>query len=446
MKSGYRGLLEFCRSIDEPLEPYLRRIARAYFGESREIAAILPRGNWKTSLAAAIGVHHLLTVPGASVTVGAASVAQARIAFERMVGFTEHPALDGLLTVRHLELRRLVDESIAGTLRVVPSDGPRAHGLSSTLYIGDEVWAWRGDELLEAFQTGLIKRPDSKLLMISTPAARLDSPLGRLRARALGQSDVKRRGVVTEARGELHWLEWAIDERASLDSIAAVKRANPAPYIGRADLERQRRALPDPAFAQFHAGRWGALEGAWLPPGAWASCAGSTPISEGEAVWLGVDVGGSRAASAVAVVTEELDVEITTWQGEESVLEVTEHVRELAGRFSIREVAYDPWRFRAEAMRLEEAGLPMVEFPQTNVRMVPASESLFSAIVERRLSHPDDPELNRHVAHAIAKQTPRGWRIDKATQGEQVDAVVALAMAVDRATQPERRAEFLGWL
>ena len=34
-------------------------------------------------------------------------------------------------------------------------------------------------------QTGLIKRRDSKLLGISTAAAQLDSPLGRLRARAL---------------------------------------------------------------------------------------------------------------------------------------------------------------------------------------------------------------------------------------------------------------------
>ncbi len=68
----------------------------------------------------------------------------------------------------------------------MPSDGPRVHGPSSTLYIGDEVWAWPiNGELLETMQTGLIKRRDSKLRLISTAAAQLDSPLGRLRARAL---------------------------------------------------------------------------------------------------------------------------------------------------------------------------------------------------------------------------------------------------------------------
>src|SRR5215204_6535852 len=95
-RPGYRGLVAFCAAIDETLLPHEQRIARAYFGESREVVAILPRGNLKTTLAAKIGLHHLLTVPNAGVTLGAASRDQARIAFERMKGFTLHPALDGL--------------------------------------------------------------------------------------------------------------------------------------------------------------------------------------------------------------------------------------------------------------------------------------------------------------------------------------------------------------
>jgi len=55
---GLAGLVEFCELIDEPLLPHEKRIARAYFGSAREIAAILPRGNAKTTLAAKIGVHH----------------------------------------------------------------------------------------------------------------------------------------------------------------------------------------------------------------------------------------------------------------------------------------------------------------------------------------------------------------------------------------------------
>jgi phage terminase large subunit-like protein len=444
LPGGYPGLLVLANDLGVPLAPYLRRIARLYFGPSREIVAILPRGNWKTSLAALIGVHHLLTVPGAIVTVGAASRDQARIAFERMRGFAEHPALAGRLIVRHLELREL---DAGGVLRVIPSDGPRAHGLSSTLYIGDELWSWHpAGELLEAMQTGLVKRPDSKFFGISTPAARMDGPLGRLRTRALAQSDVRRRGMVIEARGELAWLEWSLPEDASVENMRAVKRCNPAPYISQADLARQSRAVPPAAFAQFHAGRWGVGDGAWLPAGAWQACAGHPEIPDGAEVWAGVDIGGSRAASAVAIVTAELDCQVRTWQGDSAVLDVADYMVELAGRFTLREVAYDPWRFRSEALRLQDRGLPMIEFPQSTTRMVPASERLYSAIIERRLTHPDDPELNAHVAAAIARQTSRGWRLDKAREADQVDAVVALAMAVDIASEPRPAAEFLGWL
>src|ERR671910_90392 len=247
VRPGLAGLVELCDLIDEPLHPHEKRIARAYFGAAREVAAILPRGNAKTTLAAKIALHHLLSVPGAMVTLGAASRDQARIAFERMRGFAQHPALDGMLTIRHLELRQ---EDGGGLLRVVPSDGPRVHGLSSTLYIGDEVWAWpAGGELLEAMQTGLIKRAYSKFLLISTAAAQLDSPLGRLRARALAQPTAKRTGSVVEARGDLHWLEWSVPTTSTWTICARASRrtrrrgSTSRVCAGSAPPSRRRRSL-----------------------------------------------------------------------------------------------------------------------------------------------------------------------------------------------------------
>jgi len=81
---------------------------------------------------------------------------------------------------------------------------------------------------------------------------------------------------------------------------------------------------------------------------------------------------------------------------------------------------------------------------------VPASECLSAAILERRLKHPGDPALDAHVHHAIAKQTPRGHRIAHAGgrhTSQRIDAVIARAMAVDRAEAPRPQpAKFLGWL
>lgn len=65
-----------------------------------------------------------------------------------MRGFAEHPALADQLVIRHLELRFEDEHGQRRFLRVVPSDGPRAHGLSSSLYVLDELWAHKDEGLL----------------------------------------------------------------------------------------------------------------------------------------------------------------------------------------------------------------------------------------------------------------------------------------------------------
>jgi len=47
-------------------------------------------------------------------------------------------------------------------------------------------------------------------------------------------------------------LEWSLPDDVDLDDLAAVKAANPAPWITVADLRRQRAAVPETVFAQFH--------------------------------------------------------------------------------------------------------------------------------------------------------------------------------------------------
>jgi phage terminase large subunit-like protein len=100
------------------------------------------------------------------------------------------------------------------------------------------------------------------------------------------------------------------------------------------------------------------------------------------------------------------------------------------------------------ASEFEQRGLTVVSYPQTDVRLVPASKRLYDAIIERRLVHPDDRRLNVHVHAAIARHSRRGWRIDRPGQGpgEQVDGVLALAMALDRAEHVEQPVQLLGWL
>jgi phage terminase large subunit-like protein len=119
---------------------------------------------------------------------------------------------------------------------------------------------------------------------------------------------------------------------------------------------------------------------------------------------------------------------------------------ELAGTFEVAEVTHDPWRFQQAALELEREGLTVVAIPQSASRMIPASERLYRAVIERRLTHSNDPLLNAHVANAVAKDSTRGWRIEKAHRTASIDAIIALALALERAEAKPEPVTLLGWV
>ena len=135
-------------------------------------------------------------------------------------------------------------------------------------------------------------------------------------------------------------------------------------------------------------------------------------------------VGGERSATAVIFLNANLHVGAGIYHGDSGVLEAVDHVRALAGTYNVRELVYDPWRFGQAAQELEREGMLVVAFPQHDARMIPASARLHAAVVEQRLTLPDAPELARHAS----------------------DAIIALAMAVERAEHRPEPVELLGWL
>jgi phage terminase large subunit-like protein len=98
------------------------------------------------------------------------------------------------------------------------------------------------------------------------------------------------------------------------------------------------------------------------------------------------------------------------------------------------------------AQEWEQRGIVAVAFPQSDSRMIPASERLYDAIVHQRLVHPDDPQLNAHVHAAVARHSRRGWRLERPDRTTNIDAAVALAMALDRHAYQLQPVELLGWL
>jgi phage terminase large subunit-like protein len=225
-----------------------------------------------------------------------------------------------------------------------------------------------------------------------------------------------------------------------------VKRANPASWITVDQLAEQRKRLPDLAYRRFIANQWTARAGHWLPPGAWQACVGTPKIDAHEEIFVGVDVGGQRSATAVAWATEDLRAGVWIGHGDDAVLEARDVVRGLAAKHTVRECVFDPWRAGQLAAELEREGLLVTAFPQSDSRMIPASARLYAAIVEKRITLPEHEELAQHAANTIARQSRRGWRLDKPDDRTPNDGIIALAMAVDAAEQRPEPVELLGFV
>lgn len=335
-------------------------------------------------------------------------------------------------------------------MRVRPGDGDSLQGLDSTLAILDELHTATDSDAYVAMH-GSLKAPGAKLRVISTAAPSTDSPLGQLRTRALALPTATRKGAVVEAKGpDLHLLEWSCPEGTELTDRKAILAANPASWRTWQALKKRRAGVPESSFRRYFMNQHAAVgESSWLGAGLWAKCRADYTLEDGEQVFVGVDIGGTRAATAVVHVTEDLRVGVETFEGDEGVIYAEQAVRGLAERFVIESVSFDPWRFKAQAMTLQSEGLRMIEWPQTDGRMTPAAERLSAAIMEGRLQHPGDPVLDAHVAAAIVKQTRRGARIVSAGgrhASARIDAVIALLMAVSRVETRPAPARLVGWL
>ena len=163
-------------------------------------------------------------------------------------------------------------------------------------------------------------------------------------------------------------------------------------------------------------------------------------------MFVGVDVGGTRSATAVAWVTQDLRAGVWIGHGDDAVLEARDVIRDLAEKFTIVECVFDPWRAGQLAAELEREGVNCIAFAQSDSRMIPASARLHAAVVEKRITIPDDPELAQHAANTIARSSRRGWRIDKPDDRTPNDAIIALCMAVDAAENRPEPVRLLGWL
>ena len=477
------------------LDPWQEQIIRRIYGPRHEdgsrvvrrVTLLLPRGNRKTSLCAAITLLHLMgpeRLPGGLILSAASAREQAMELFNEAATVIDHdPRLS-----KHLGVREYISTITFARDRsryvAVASDGKVQHGKTPNVIIADELHAWHGAAGLrqwEALESSLVKVPGTLMIVASTS--------GR------GQENIAWKTVdyaVRVQKGE-------IDDPATLPVIFMAEpeddwtdetvwhAVNPGLKHGYPDIagfrDKARKAEHSPferdSFLQYNLNRW--LDQSTSPfVEMHVYDAGAYPVDLEELdiaqtpVWLGVDLSKNEDLTCVVAAWENGEdgyqvhpwffcpeenlrdrgerhgVDYVEWARQGFIIPtpgntvdlraVEEHIRELCATYNVREIAFDPTYGRHMMGNLNEDGLPVVEFRQGWVSMAPAVKELERAIIGRRFRHGGHPVLRWNFENVQLHIDSAGNRsFHKGKSGNKIDGAVACAMAVARASMGEVR-------
>lgn len=411
------------------------------------------RKQGKSALAASMGLAGLtLGGNGSEIYSCAADRDQARIVFgtaKRMIEMDEE--LSSMFTLYRDAIEFKNKNSV---YRVLSAEAYTKEGLNpSPLVIFDEVHAQPSWDLWNTLSLAGGARADSLLFGITTAGVKTSANGQDSLCYSLyqyGQKIVKKE--TEDSSFFFAWWEPVKPEGDHRDE-SLWEEANPG-LNDISDLEEMRSAVLRTPEAEFRTKRINCFVStsvAWLPTGSWEAIEDKDRFPEPqEEVVLAFDgafsndstalvmwlLGGEKPHLMVVGIWERPDDAEQGWHV--PVAEVEQTIIDTArdGRFQVKEIVFDPARWQRTFMVLDEQGLPVVAYPNSAERMVPATQKFYEAVVNQSFTHDGDERLARHISNCVTKQSSRGLMVAKASSRRKVDAAVASIFGYDRATQP----------
>ncbi len=414
----------------------------------------MPRKNGKSALSsAAIGLYSLIAegVQGGEVIAVAAEKEQARIVFGEAKRMVEASELSDMVTIYKDSL--FVPETNS-VFRVVSAEAYSKEGLNPSRVIMDELHAHKNRDLFDVFSLAMGNRGKiGQLVAITTAGVKSDMTGKDSIAYSLYQYGKKvAAGEIVDPSFFMAWWEAPADMDHRLPEAWEIANPGFNDIVSQADFESAVRRTPEAEFRTKRLNQWVSSAEAWLPAGAWADCETVFDVSPDAEIVLGVDGSFSGDSTVIVGATipagdepvqvflvkaweKDLDNDGDDWRVDIADVEAT-IVEFCQSHPNVREIVFDPFRWARTMQVLEDAGFPVVEYPQSPSRMIKACQKFFDAVMEHNLEHDGNPTLARHLDNAVLKMTPAGPHIKKDARNSprKIDAAVGAIMAVDRAT------------
>jgi phage terminase large subunit-like protein len=260
---------------------------------------------------------------------------------------------------------------------------------------------------------------------------------------------------------------WGAPEGADHRDRAVWEAANPGfdDIVAAEDFASAVLRTPENEYRTKRLNQWVSTATAWLPAGTWDACTDAEQeIPPGAEVVIGFDGSFNNDSTAITVCSvpeagesPHVDV-VAAWEKPNGsandwrvpILDVEEEIRQACRKWQVREIVCDPFRWARTYQILEDEGLPVVEFPQSPARMVPATQRFYEAVMNKTVTHSGDQRLARHLSNCVIRTDSRGSRLSKESKGSprKIDLAVSAVMALERAcVEPETDpiAEFWSW-
>lgn len=438
-----------------------------------EALIMIPKGNGKSPLAAALGLWFAFLDgrPNAEVYCGALSMAQAQEVFTPARNFVDSQPAFTRLGIQALKKSIFSREGS----RFVPVIGKGRHGSRPYLAIQDELHQSPTADLYQTFKSGCNKTPNSLMLTISTAGvASSESPCYQLQIKAQKALD----GSLPDER--FFAAIYCADDSVEWSSDEALRMANPNLGISN-DAEKLRlaiqSALRNPGEQNntkaMHLNIWSTAASAWMNMESWKKC--FDPYLTDDRVkdlpcWLGSDLASKLDLSAtVRVHREDIDGKphyyvfcrtyipearvndpanthyqrwvkqgfLTATSGsaiDYSVIEA-ETLADI-GKYQVQELDYDARYADQYAQRVSEtSGITRVEVPPSPAALSPAMKELESAVADGRVHHDGHPVLAYCLSNVLTNETAAGnyTMPTKSRPENKIDAAVALCLSLSRA-------------
>lgn len=487
--------VNFIRNLRHPKSPngafqldaWMERIVRRIYGPRKPdgtrivktVFLMIPRGNRKTTLGAALTLLHTIgpeKAPGGQIVCAAADQKQARLAFEEAASvIRQDRRLEKVAEIMDYR-NRIRHKATKATLEAISADGATQHGRTPAFVLADEIHAWKKRDLWEALRTGLVKTAGS-LQVIITTAGRGQTNIGfeaydYARRVARGEiEDPATLPIIFEAPADCDWRDEDV-----------WRHVNPGLALGYPDLDglrqlaREAEARPGEkeSFRQLNLNIW--LDHSadpFVEMSVYDEGADPVDLAEMEKhpCWLAVDLSSNGDLTCVVAcwrvgdryivhpwffcpadnLRRRADVDHVPYPqwAEEGFIEPTpgnvvdfraveSRVRELCDRYQVAEIAFDPAYGRVMLANLHEDGFPAVEMRQGWVTMAPAVKELDRVIIGRMFQHGGHPVLRWNFQNIACETDKAGNKsFHKGKSRDRIDGAVATAMAVGRASAGE---------